>query len=633
LSHDLNLNYTPIVYSEDSLPNFKEDPSQKGPLAGQGARTLFIWLSLVIGLIFVNQLFDGGMIGVKELKYSEFKLFLENNQIEKVSIGPERIQGQLKGIEQQLFRTTIPPVKDDSLIPLLEKHRVSYAGESSAPPLLLAAFLNLLPWMLIFGFFWYSSRRLNKSLGQMPGGNPFFGKQDAGIEVEESDKTFDDVAGVQNAKRDLQEIVDFLKHPDKYTKLGALLPKGVLMMGPPGTGKTLLAKATAGEAGVPFISISGSEFIELFVGMGASRVRRLFEKAKEKAPSIIFIDEIDSIGRSRGTGLGGGHDEREQTLNQILSEMDGFMSDKPVVVLAATNRPDILDPALIRPGRFDRQVVLDLPMVESRKKILAIHSRNVPLDDDVNIDHLAQTTAGFSGADLRNLVNEASLFCARRNGDKVNRQDFSEARDKVLMGNPREESLIEKQKEVVATHEAGHALVALLTPGADTVKKVTIVPRGRALGFTEQVPSEDQLNVTETYLKARLDILLGGRMAEELIYNERTTGAENDLKEATKLARRMVINWGMSSELGPVAYELGEDHPFLGKEIGQPKNFSEKTAQVIDKEIHDMLIDARTRVKSLLEQNKNLLLLISAHLIEKETLEEEELKALMSDQA
>ena len=387
--------------------------------------------------------------------------------------------------------------------------------------------------------------------------------------------TFDDVAGLEGVKRDLQEVIEFLKDPEKFQRLGGHVPKGVLLNGPPGTGKTLLARAVAGEAEVPFFSISGSEFIQMFVGVGAGRVRDLFRTAKEAAPSILFIDEIDAVGRVRGAGLGGGHDEREQTLNQILSEMDGFQPNESVIVLAATNRPDVLDPALLRPGRFDRHVTVDRPTQKGRVAIFRVHVRDVPLADDVDIERLAAGTVGLTGADIRNLVNEAALWATRQGKDKVDMDDFELARDKILMGAKREEILSDKEKEMTAYHEAGHALLAWLVPGVDRLHKVTIIPRGRALGVTQLLPEEDRMNIGESDLHARLVFMLGGRAAEKLVYDEYSAGAENDLTQATAMARRMVAHWGMSERLGPVAYHLSEEHPFLGKEFHEQRQFSE----------------------------------------------------------
>jgi cell division protease FtsH len=441
--------------------------------------------------------------------------------------------------------------------------------------------------------------------------------------------TFADVAGLDGVKNDLTEVVEFLKNPEKFQRLGGRIPKGTLLMGPPGTGKTLLAKAVAGEAGVPFFSISGSEFIQMFVGVGASRVRDMFKTAKEAAPCILFVDEIDAVGRVRGAGLGGGHDEREQTLNQILSEMDGFSPNEAVIVLAATNRPDVLDPALLRPGRFDRHITVDRPNLKGREAIFAVHARGVLLSGDVDMHRLAAGTVGLTGADIRNLVNEAALWATRQGKDMVDMLDFEVARDKILMGPKREEVLSGKEKLMTAYHEAGHALLAWLVPGADRVHKVTIIPRGRALGVTQLLPEEDRLNIGETELHARLVFMLGGRAAEKIIFGEYSAGAEDDLKRATQLARRMVTHWGMSERIGPVAYRNSEEHPFLGKEIVEQREFSEHTAQMIDEELAGILQSADKRARGMLAEHREKLEVLAQALAEREILEEREIEALI----
>jgi cell division protease FtsH len=441
--------------------------------------------------------------------------------------------------------------------------------------------------------------------------------------------TFANVAGLEGVKNDLQEVVEFLKSPEKFQRLGGRVPKGILLMGPPGTGKTLLARAVAGEAGVPFFSISGSEFIQMFVGVGASRVRDMFKTAKEAAPSILFVDEIDAVGRVRGAGLGGGHDEREQTLNQILSEMDGFSQNETVIVLASTNRPDVLDPALLRPGRFDRHITVDRPNHKGRKEIFQVHVREVPLADDVDLDRLASGTVGLTGADIRNLVNEAALWAARQNKDKVDMSDFEHARDKVLMGPKRDEILTGKEKEMTAYHEAGHALLAWIIPGADRVHKVTIIPRGRALGVTQLLPEEDRMNIGEKELHARLVFILGGRAAEKLVFDEYSAGAENDLSQGTRLARRMVTAWGMSERLGPVAYRQSEEHPFLGKEIYEQREFSDHTARLIDEEVARIMHDAAQRAAELVAQKREMLDSLAHALEEREMLDELDIERLI----
>jgi cell division protease FtsH len=442
--------------------------------------------------------------------------------------------------------------------------------------------------------------------------------------------SFADVAGLEGVKKDLQEVVQFLKEPEKFHRLGAQIPKGVLLMGPPGTGKTLLGRAVAGEAGVPFFSINGSEFIQLFVGVGAGRVRDMFKTAQESAPSILFIDEIDAVGRQRGAGLGGGHDEREQTLNQILSEMDGFSPNSSVIVIAATNRPDVLDPALLRPGRFDRHVTVDRPTINGRRELFELHSLKVPITEEVDFKTLARATVGLTGADIRNLVNEAALWATRNDKDKVDMDDFEYARDKVLMGAKRDDVLTVKEKEITAVHEAGHALLAWLLPGSDRVHKVTIIPRGRALGVTQLVPEEDRHNMGQHEMVVRLTMLLGGRSAEKMRFDQYSAGAENDLKEATSLARRMMTRWGMSERLGPVAYIQGEDQPFLGREIGQEhRNFSERSAQVIDEEVAKILHAAADRANRILTEHRDKLDRLTAALLESEVLDEEEIAQLI----
>ena len=445
--------------------------------------------------------------------------------------------------------------------------------------------------------------------------------------------TFDDVAGLTDVKKDLQEVVEFLKDPAKFQRLGGRIPKGVLLMGPPGTGKTLLGRAVAGEAGVPFFSISGSEFIQMFVGVGASRVRDLFKNAKDSAPSILFIDEIDAIGRMRGAGVGGGHDEREQTLNQILSEMDGFSPTETVIVLAATNRPDVLDPALTRPGRFDRHIVVDRPNAKAREAILKVHTREVPLADEVDLERVAKGTVGLTGADLRNLVNEAALWATREDKSRVDMDDFEYARDKILMGAKREDILNPKEKELTAYHEAGHALVAWHSKGADPVHKVTIIPRGRALGVTQFLPDEDRMNVSESTLRTRLMYILGGRAAEKLVLGEYSAGAENDLTQATKLARRMVTNWGMSERLGPVSYRTSEEHPFLGKEMHEQREFSEHTAQVIDEEISRVLHSASDAAEAVLQKHRDQLDKLAGALVQHEVLDDDEIEEILGPPA
>lgn len=482
-------------------------------------------------------------------------------------------------------------------------------------------------------FMWVSLRR---SQSQLFGGGFLSGFTKSPAKRYEGAKqgvTFQDVAGLENVKADLLEIVEFLKSPKKFQRLGGRVPKGVLLNGPPGTGKTLLARAIAGEAGVPFFSVNGSEFIQMFVGVGASRVRDLFRNAKDASPSIIFIDEIDAVGRQRGAGLGGGHDEREQTLNQILGEMDGFTQTDFVIVVAATNRPDVLDPALLRPGRFDRHISVDRPTQKGRMELFKVHTREVPLSPDVNIERLAQATIGLTGADIRNIVNEAALWAARLNKSSVEMDDFEYARDKILMGAKREEVLSEKEKEKTAYHEAGHAILGWNLSGAHRIHKVTVVPRGRALGVTQFVPTEERMNLSETELRDRLAVLLGGRAAEKLVYNECTVGAENDLERATALTRRMVMSWGMSPKLGPVSYKVAEEDPFLGRDVHRTREFSEHTLEMIDDEVARTLHEASERATVHLQEHRGLLERLAQELVRKEELDEREIQVILGDSA
>jgi cell division protease FtsH len=524
----------------------------------------------------------------------------------------------------------LTPEIDRELVDELNEKGVEVVGREprNYTELLLLVWLGLLAVLIIGG--WTMARRARDQMlggGILPG---ILRSPARRYSAEGPQVTFNDVAGLGNVKKDLQEIVDFLRDPAKFQRLGARVPKGVLLMGAPGTGKTLLAKAVAGEAGVPFFSINGSEFIQLFVGVGAGRVRDLFQTAQANAPAILFIDEVDAIGRQRGAGLGGGHDEREQTLNQILSEMDGFSPTSTVIVLAATNRPDVLDPALLRPGRFDRHITVDRPTLAGRRELFEVHSRGVPLADDVDFERLSRATVGMTGADIRNLVNEAALWATRNNQNVVHMHDFEYARDKVLMGPAREDILTEEEKQVTAYHEAGHALLAWLTPGCERVHKVTIMPRGRTLGVTQLVPEEERYNISQHDLEARLAMLLGGRAAEKLQFDEFSAGAENDLHQATRLARRMVTHWGMSERLGPVAYHISEDHPFLGREIAQhEREFSEHTARLIDEEVAKILHAAEDRAKRTLDQHADKLTTLADALLEREVIDESEISDLI----
>src|SRR5213593_2215272 len=512
---------------------------------------------------------------------------------------------------------------------ILRDDKINFNTEApSSSNLLLSVILpNVILFLVIGGFMWYMLRQTQSGNNQAIS----FGRSRARLlSGDKPAVTFNDVAGVEEAKQELTEIVEFLKFPEKFTALGARIPKGVLMVGPPGTGKTLLSKAVAGEAGVPFFSISGSEFVEMFVGVGASRVRDLFDQAKKNSPCIVFVDEIDAVGRQRGAGLGGGHDEREQTLNQILVEMDGFDSQTNIIVIAATNRPDVLDPALLRPGRFDRQVVVPNPDVGGREKILKVHMRKVPLAPDVDPRVLARGTPGFSGADLANLVNEAALRAARQNKKLVEMVDFENAKDKVLMGVERRSMIIsDAEKRTIAYHEAGHTLVADFLPGTDPVHKVTIIPRGRALGLTQQLPLDDKYNYSKEYLLNRITILLGGRAAEEIVLNQLTTGAGDDLEKATEMARKMVCEWGMSEKLGPLTFGKNEEHIFLGREVARAKDYSEDTALMIDSEIKRIVLEAAVRARQILNENIEKLHALARALLERESLDGEEIARIL----
>ncbi|WP_022949674.1 ATP-dependent zinc metalloprotease FtsH [Methylohalobius crimeensis] len=620
-------------------PNQSQPPVNTQQSPQQSWSRLLLWFFML--LILSWYWFNLGQNQAQTLSYTAFKETVRAGKVASVTLQGDQVTGQLRSMKPvsekdqakaERFKTTLPPVEDPELMPLLEKNGVEIQAKSEEATWWLRALIGILPWMLIIGLFWYSSRKMQERMG---GGGVFgFGKSRARrFRKGETDLTFDDVAGLENAKLDLREIVHYLRDPDHYRKLGAKIPKGILLMGPPGTGKTLLAKAVAGEADVPFFSISGSEFIEMFVGVGASRVRDMFESAKKEAPAIIFIDEIDSVGRARGTGLGGGHDEREQTLNQILNEMDGFAPHEAVVVLAATNRPDVLDPALLRPGRFDRKVTLDLPDKKARLEILKIHTAHVPLAGDVALDRLAALTVGFSGADLENLVNEAALLAGRDDRDQVDMAILLNARDKIVLGGKREMVISDEEKKQIAYHESGHAIAASLLPYADPLDKVTIIPRGRALGVTEQIPEEDRHNLRQSYLRDRIGVMLGGRIAEQIVFGEVSSGAENDLKQATRLARHMITQWGMSESLGPVAFRRGEEHIFLGREMAQQRDFSEHTARMIDEEIRGLLCEIEGKVTELLQTHRPQLDDLAKALLEKETLEADAIQAIIESES
>ncbi|MBA4029855.1 MAG: cell division protein FtsH [Planctomyces sp.] len=546
---------------------------------------------------------------------------------EKNTVDPEDAAKKLPAN----FNTVLPMKQDDDLLRLLRDKGVKISAESQDPGLGFTLLLWLSGPLLILGVFYFMMRRQSDPMGGGGMMGNFIRSPAKKFKSSDQMTTFADVAAMEQAKGELAEIVEFLKTPQKFQKLGAQIPKGVLLMGPPGTGKTLLARATAGEAGVPFYSINGSEFIQMFVGVGASRVRDLFRNAKENSPCIMFIDEIDAVGRVRGAGLGGGHDEREQTLNQILSEMDGFNQTEAVIVIAATNRPDVLDPALLRPGRFDRHVSVDRSNKTGREAILKVHSRKVPLADDVDLAAIAASTIGFSGAELKNLVNEAALSAARENRDKVTKVDFDLARDRVLMGAKREEILSPHEREMTAYHEAGHALLAWFQPELDPVHKVTVIPRGRALGVTQLLPNEERYNIGEKRIHAQLVFMLGGRAAEKLVFDEFSAGAEDDLKRATQLTRRMVAHWGMSEVIGPVAFRSGDEHPFLGKEMSEPREHSEATAHLIDQEVQRILVDAAAKATQMLIEHRADLDKLTQELVKAESLDYDQMVQIIGE--
>ena len=592
-------------------------------------KNLALWM--VIGLVVVL-LFNvfGGLTekNAFEPNYSDFLRNVEAGRVESVTIRGNLVTGKLKDGGE--FRTYV--VDSPDFVKSLRDKGVRISVKPLDPnPWYMSLLISWFPMVLFIGVWIFFMR-------QMQGGGAkalSFGKARARLISEKHNKiSFADVAGVDEAKEELREIIEFLKDPQKFQKLGGKIPKGVLLVGPPGTGKTLLAKAIAGEANVPFFSISGSDFVEMFVGVGASRVRDLFEQGKKHAPCIIFMDEIDAVGRHRGAGLGGGHDEREQTLNQLLVEMDGFETNEGVILIAATNRPDVLDPALLRPGRFDRQVVVPRPDVKGREEILRVHARRIPIAPDVDLKVLARGTPGFSGADLANLVNEAALLAARQTKKLVEMIDFENAKDKVLMGVERRSVIIsEEEKRTIAYHEAGHALVAKILPGADPVHKVTIIPRGRALGLTQQLPTEDKYNYSREYLLDRITILLGGRAAEEMVLHQQTTGAGDDLEKATEMARKMVCEWGMSEKLGPLTFGKREEHIFLGREFARQQDDSEETAVMIDAEVKRIVVDCASRARSILEEQLAKLHRLAKALLEHESLDGEEIARVLAGPA
>ncbi|HZP47632.1 MAG TPA: ATP-dependent zinc metalloprotease FtsH [Vicinamibacterales bacterium] len=588
-------------------------------------KSLLFWVVLVVIGVLIWNFSTRFQHPERTVKFSEFMSWADSGSVASVTITGQDVTGFTKSGDH--FRTYAPAQYDGLVNKLIEKNVQVDSREPTASPW-ASLLYSWAPVLLMIGFWIFFMRQMQS------GGNKAlsFGKSKAKLSSSSQKKvTFKDVAGVDEAKEELQEIIEFLKEPQKFQKLGGRIPKGVLLMGPPGTGKTLLARAVAGEANVPFFSISGSDFVEMFVGVGASRVRDLFEQGKKNAPCIVFIDEIDAVGRHRGAGLGGGHDEREQTLNQLLVEMDGFESNEGVILVAATNRPDVLDPALLRPGRFDRRIVVNRPDVKGREGILAVHTRKIPMADDVEVAVLARGTAGFSGADLANLVNEAALNAARYNQKVVRMHDFEFAKDKVLMGSERRSMIIsDAEKRVTAIHEAGHALLTVLLPLADPIHKVTIIPRGMALGLTQQLPADEKHNYSRDYLQDQIAILLGGRIAEEITMNSLTTGAGNDLERSTELARKMVCEWGMSDAMGPLTFGKKEEQIFLGREIAQHQDYSEDTALRIDQEVKRFVTANYNRAQNVLLEHKQRLLDMADALLARETLDAEQVKRLAS---
>jgi len=602
---------------------------QEKYLMNKGFKQLALILLVVMLAVMIFTLDPGKDKKTEELGYNEFLQYVNDNRIVELTINENRIiEGAfLKDNAPVKFKTIIP-YQDNALVQKLVEKNVKMKGKMPEEGLFYKFLMSPLPWLLMLVLLFFFLMCQFQSTGSKAMN---FGKTRAKLHHDSNNKvTFDDVAGIDEAKGELSEIVDFLKKPEKYIKLGAKIPKGVLLVGPPGTGKTLLARAIAGEAGVKFFSISGSDFMEMFVGVGASRVRDLFDQGKKNSPCIIFIDEVDAIGRLRGAGLGGGHDEREQTLNQLLVEMDGFETNEGLIIIAATNRPDVLDPALLRPGRFDRQVIVDVPDVRGREKILAVHSKKIPLAKDVDLKIVARGTPGFTGADLANLINESAIMAARRNRSRVNMSDIDSAKDKIMMGPERKSMIItEKEKEITAYHEAGHALIGLLTDDNEDVHKVTIIPRGRALGLTLQLPHEEKYTHTKKYWIERISLLFGGHIAERLKFGDSSTGSSNDIERATQIAKRMVCEWGMSEKLGLMSVGSRNDQVFIGRDWVHEKNYSENTAQIIDEEIKSILSSCEKRATELISGNLDKFEKIGKYLIERETLNADDLALIM----
>lgn len=622
-----------------SLPGKKKGEKSKESMSWRGpGKSMIFWVTLALIALMIYSMYSGMSSDTAEITYSEFVEEIEAENVSEVSFKQTEVEGTLTQPKTfsstestksfSKFKTRIPfPDVNYQLIERLEKSGAKIVAEVESN--YVSYFLSILPWVVLVFIWLFFLRQMQGASG--PKGLFSFGKSKAKLLTDERPKvTFNDVAGTDEAKEELQEIIEFLRDPAKFQKLGGKIPKGALLLGPPGSGKTLLARAVAGEADVPFFSMSGSDFVEMFVGVGASRVRDLFDQGKKNAPCIIFIDEIDAVGRHRGAGLGGGHDEREQTLNQLLVEMDGFESNEGVILVAATNRPDVLDPALLRPGRFDRQIVVPTPDIRGREGILNVHVRKVKLADDIDLSVLARGTPGLTGADLANMVNEAALLASRRDKDAVSMEEFEEAKDKVLMGSARRSLVIsDEEKKIIAYHESGHTLVTKYLPKADPIHKVTIIPRGLALGVTQSLPIDERHTHSKEYLEATLAVLMGGRIAELLVFNQLDTGAGNDLERATKLARKMVCNWGMSEKLGPVTFGRTEEHIFLGKEMAQQKDYSETTAQLIDQEVAALIKKAEDVARDILQKNLDKLHILAQALLEKEIIDGSEVDKII----
>lgn len=627
----------------NSEDNKNDTPGPKDKLKQPYWRVL-IAFGVAILLVYVWQMY---MVppGVSRysIPYSTFMAQLQTGNVNSVSIKGDRIRGGLvektemqleefpKPVEVQQFETYAPKFAGEGLIERLEEKGVEVSVQPEEKMSVLWQILSwILPVALIIGAWIYLMRRATRQVGGGAGGLFSFGQSKAKkFDITKPRITYDDVAGMDNVKKELTEVIEFLKNPEKFKEIGAKVPNGIILVGAPGTGKTLLARATAGEAGVPFYSINASEFIEMFVGVGASRVRDLFEKARKTKPSMIFVDELDAVGRTRGTGLGGGHDEREQTLNQLLAELDGFEPNEEIIVIAATNRPDVLDPALLRPGRFDRQLVIDKPGWKERKSILEVHTRDKKLVEDIDLESIAKGTPGMTGADIENLANEAALMAVRKGKKKIDTEDFDEAKDKVIMGSVREETLSELERRITAYHEAGHTIVAWGLPGTDPIYKVSIVPRGLSMGATQLLPKEDRHYYPMSYLKNRLTVALGGRVAEILVFQDKSTGAQNDLKDATELAEKMVAQWGMSEKVGPLSLGRGEEHPFLGRQMAQPKRYSEDMAWLMDQEIRKLVTEAESRAEEILTKNKDKLEKLAEELLKEETLTRDDIERII----